>query len=70
MLSPGETASADLAWTSGALPGHAVFAAYLVVTPPDDFGHLVIPLSRPVAAIPVYRGDLHVTAVARHTPHP
>ena len=29
VLSPGETASADLAWTSGALPGHAVFAAYL-----------------------------------------
>jgi hypothetical protein len=70
VLSPGETASASLAWTSGALVGHAVFAAYLVVTPPDDFGHLVIPLSRPVAAIPVYRGDLHVTAVARHTPHP
>jgi Protein of unknown function (DUF4232) len=70
VLSPGETASADLAWTSGALLGHAVFAAYLVVTPPDDFGHLVIPLSRPAAAIPVYRGDLHVTALARHTPHP
>jgi hypothetical protein len=70
VLSPGETASADLAWTSGALRGHAVFAAYLVVTPPDDFGHLVIPLSRPVAEIPVYRGDLHVTALTRHTPHP
>ncbi len=70
MLSPGETASASLAWTSGALRGSAVFAAYLVVTPPDDFGHLVIPLSRPVVEIPVYRGDLHVTALARHTPHP
>src|SRR5260370_3667802 len=34
VLSPGDTASADLAWTSGALLGHAVFAAYLVVTPP------------------------------------
>ena len=47
-----------------------MFAAYLVVTPPDDFGHLVIPWSRPVVEIPVYRGDLHVTALARHTPHP
>jgi hypothetical protein len=70
VLSPGETASADLAWTSGALLGHAVFAAYLVVTPSDDFGHLVTPLSGPVGEIPVYRGDLHVTALARHTPHP
>ena len=70
VLSPGETASASLAWTSGALLGNAVFAAYLVVTPPDDYGHLVIPLSSPVAEIPVYRGDLHVTALARHTPHP
>ena len=70
VLSPGETASADLAWTSGALLGHAVFAAYLIVTPPDDFGHLVIPLSRPIVEIPVFRGDLHVTALARHTPHP
>jgi hypothetical protein len=50
--------------------GDAVFAAYLVVIPPDDFGHLVIPLSLPVAEIPVYRGDLHVTAPARRTPHP
>ena len=70
VLSPGETASASLAWTSGALRGGAVFAAYLVVTPPDDYGHLVIPLSHPVGEIPVYRGDLHVTALARHTPHP
>jgi hypothetical protein len=70
VLSPGETASASLAWTSGALLGDAVFAAYLMVTPPDDYGHLVIPLSRPVVEIPVYRGDLHVTALARHTPHP
>ena len=70
VLSPGETASASLAWTSGALRGDAVFAAYLVVTPPDDYGHLVTPLSHPAGEIPVYRGDLYVTALARHTPHP
>jgi len=70
VLSPGETASASLAWTSGALRGGAVDAAYLVVTPPNDYGHLVAgPFSRSMA-VPVYHGDLHVTAMARHTPHP
>lgn len=70
VLSPGETASASLAWTSGALRGGAVDAAYLVVTPPDDYGHLVAgPFSRSME-IPVYHGDLYVTAMARHTPHP
>lgn len=70
VLSPGETASASLAWTSGALRGGAVDAAYLVVTPPNDYGHLVAgPFSRSME-IPVYHGDLHVTAMARHTPHP
>ena len=70
VLSPGETASASLAWTSGALLGGAVGAAYLVVTPPNDYGHLVTgPLSRSME-IPVYHGDLYVTAMARHTPHP
>jgi len=70
VLSPGETASASLAWTSGALRGGAVFAAYLVVTPPDDSGHLVTaPFSRSTE-VPIYHGDLYVTALARHTPHP
>jgi hypothetical protein len=70
VLSPGETASASFASTSGALSGGAVFAAYLVVTPPNGVGHLVIPLSQPPVEIPVYHGDLYVTALARHTPHP
>ena len=69
VLSPGETASASVAWASGALRGDAVFAAYLVVTPPNDYGHLVTPFLRGLE-IPVYRGDLYVTAMARHTPHP
>lgn len=70
VLSPGETASASLAWTSGALRGGAVSAAYLVVTPPNDYGHLVVgPFSRAME-VPIYHGDLHVTAMARHTPHP
>jgi len=69
VLSPGETASASVAWASGALRGDAVFAAYLVVTPPNDYGHLVTPFLRGLE-IPVYRGDLYVTAMARHIPHP
>jgi hypothetical protein len=39
------------------------------VTPPNDRGHLVIPLAKGLE-IPIYRGDLYVTAMARHTPHP
>jgi hypothetical protein len=70
VLSPGESASASFAWTSGALRGGAVSAAYLVVTPPNDYGHLVVgPFSRSME-IPIYHGDLYVTAMARHTPHP
>ena len=69
VLSPGETASASVAWASGALRGDAVFAAYLVVTPPNDYGHLVTPFLRGLE-IPVYRGDLYVTAMARHIPQP
>ena len=70
VVSPGETASASLAWTSGALRGGAVDAAYLVVTPPNDYSHLVTgPFSRAME-VPVNHGNLYVTAMARHTPHP
>jgi len=69
VLSPGETASASVAFVSGATK-HAVDASYLVVTPPNAYDHLVIgPFSRSMA-IPIYRGNLYVTAMARHTPHP
>ncbi|HEX6520737.1 MAG TPA: DUF4232 domain-containing protein [Streptosporangiaceae bacterium] len=69
VLSPGETASASLAFTTGATRG-AVNAAYLVVTPPNDYGHEVVgPFSRSMTA-PIYHGNLYVTAMAYHTPHP
>jgi Protein of unknown function (DUF4232) len=69
VLSPGETASASLAFTSGATRG-AVNATYLVVTPPNSYGHEVVgPFSRSMAA-PIYHGNLYVTAMAHHTPHP
>ena len=69
MLSPGETASASVAFVSGATK-HAVDASYLVVTPPNAYDHLVIgPFFRSMA-IPIYRGNLYVTAMARHTRTP
>ena len=69
VLSPGETASASLTFTTGSARG-AVDAAYLVVTPPNDYDHMVIgPFSRSME-FPIYHGDLHVTAMAYHTPHP
>jgi len=69
VLSPGETASASLAFSTGATRG-AVNAAYLVVTPPNDYGHEVVgPFSRSMT-VPIYHGNLYVTAMAYHTPHP
>ena len=69
VLSPGETASASVAFITGTTK-HAVWASYLVITPPNARDHLVVgPFSRAMA-VPVHRGDLHVTAMARHTPHP
>lgn len=69
VLSSGETASASLAFVSGATSG-AVQAAYLVVTPPNAYDHLVTgPFSRSMS-VPILHGDLYVTAMARHTPHP
>jgi hypothetical protein len=69
VLSPGETASASLAFSSGAARG-AVNAAYLVVTPPNDYGHKVVgPFSHSME-VPIYHGNLYVTAMAYHTPHP
>jgi hypothetical protein len=53
----GETASASLAFTTGSAEG-AVDAAYLVVTPPNDYDHMVIgPFSRSME-FPIYHGDL------------
>lgn len=69
VLSPGESVSASLAFVSGATK-HAVEATYLVVTPPNAHDHLIVgPFSRAMA-FPIYKGNLYVTAMARHTPHP
>ncbi len=67
VLSPGETASADLAYFSGTgLPTDSV-ATYLEVTPPNATLHLTVRI--PGAPVRIDRGRLYVTAVARHTPY-
>ncbi len=63
VLSPGETASADFAFGTGA--GNQ--AAYLEITPPNDLQHLTVPI--PGGPIQIVGGRLFVTAMARHTPY-
>jgi hypothetical protein len=68
VLSPGETVSADLAYgSSDGIAAHTVAATYLGVTPPNAYLHLTVRI--PGAPVLIYRGNLHVTAVARHTPY-
>jgi hypothetical protein len=64
VLSPGETASASFAYRTGTSKD-SVNASYLEITPPNDVAHAVVKLSAPI-----YHGDLYVTSMATHTPHP
>jgi hypothetical protein len=66
VLSPGETASADLAFDYGGGPPSDVVATYLEVTPPNDTQYLTVRFPR--APQYISQGDLEVTAMARHTP--
>jgi hypothetical protein len=63
-LSPGETASASFAFRTGKGSG-SVTASYLEITPPGAVDHATVSL-----AYPILGGDLYVTAMATHTPHP
>jgi hypothetical protein len=67
VLSPGETASADIAFGVAGQPSNSVLATYLDVTPPGSHRHFVLRI--PYGAALVYRGQLDVTAMARHTPY-
>ena len=67
VLSPGETASADFAYFSGTGGSTDSVATYLEVTPPNDFTYLVVRI--PGAPVRIDRGNLYVTAMARHTPY-
>lgn len=65
VLSPGETVSADMAFSDGTGTPQGVTATYLEVTPPNDFKHLTIKF--PGGPADVFNGNLFVTAFARHT---
>lgn len=65
VLSPGETASADVAWSQGQARGAGGRAAYLEVTPPNDYRHFVLRI--PFGPHAILHGHLHATAMARHT---
>ncbi len=68
VLSPGETVSADVAYAAAdGLAAHTVTATYIQVTPPDAYLHLTVRI--PGAPVFIDHGNLHVTAVARHTPY-
>lgn len=68
VLSPGETASADLAYAAAdGLAAHTVTATYLKVTPPGAYLHLTVRI--PGAPVFIDHGNLYVTAAARHTPY-
>lgn len=66
VLSPGETASGDVAWSQAPTAGTGVRATYLEVTPPNDYTHFVLRI--PGGPYEIYHGNLHATAMARHTP--
>jgi hypothetical protein len=67
VLSPGETASADVSFGTAGSQANSVLASYLEVTPPGSHRHLV--LRMPYGPALVYRGELEETALARHTPY-
>jgi hypothetical protein len=64
VLSPGETASASIAFVYGGR--RKAHASYLEVTPPNAYDHAVISIPDGVGTIS--NGNVYVTAMARHTP--
>ena len=67
VLSPGETASADVGYFPGTGGPADSVATYLEVTPPNAYLHLTVRI--PGAPVRIDRGRLSVTAMARHTPY-
>jgi Protein of unknown function (DUF4232) len=67
VLSSGETVSADISFGVAGPPSNSVLATYLDVTLPGSHRYFVLRI--PYGAALVYRGELDVTALARHTPY-
>jgi hypothetical protein len=51
----------------GGTPANSVLATYAEITPPG--GHRPLVLRIPYGPALIYRGELAVTALARHTPY-
>jgi Protein of unknown function (DUF4232) len=66
VLSPRESASADIAFGVAGQPSNSVLATSLEITPPGGHGHFVLRI--PNGAALVYRGQVDVTAMARYHP--
>ena len=67
VLSPGETASADISFGVYGTPANSVLATYMEVTPPNCYRHFILKI--PQGAVLVYLHQLEVTPMARHTPY-
>ena len=67
VLSPGETASADVSYVVYGTPANSVLASYMEVTPPNCYNHFILRI--PYGPVLVYLHQVEVTAMARHTPY-
>ena len=67
VLSPGETASADISCGVCGTAANSVLAYYLEVTPPNCYGHFILKIPNGPAL--VYLHQVQVTPMARHTPY-
>jgi len=67
VLSPGETASADISYGVYGIRSNSVLAYYMEVTPPNCYDHFILKI--PYGPALVYLHQVQVTAMARHTPY-
>ena len=67
VLSPGETASADISFGVYGTPSNSVLATYMEVTPPNCYSHFILKI--PYGPVLVYLHQVQVTPMARHTPY-
>jgi len=67
VLSPGETASADISFGVYGTPSNSVLASYLEVTPPNCYSHFTLKIPHGPAL--VYLHQVSVTPMAYHTPY-
>jgi hypothetical protein len=67
VLSPGETASADISFGVYGTPSNSVLATSIEVTPPNCDNHFILKI--PYGPVLVYLHQVQVTPMARHTPY-